>query len=84
MCPSIILILTMMSHSSNGALLNIVLNGSEKVRAYSLSSGTYRTGTNMALLQLYKGDSVWVSRHGGKGYHTHDVPLTTFSGFLLK
>lgn len=63
--------------------LDIVHNGSSKVRTLSHSSASHMTGTNMAVLQLDKGDSVWVSRYSGQGYWTDYVPVTTFSGFLL-
>ena len=62
---------------------DIVHNGVSKVKTYSDSSASYQTGTNMAVLVLNKGDSVWVERSSGKGYYTESVPITTFSGFLL-
>lgn len=35
----------------------------------------YQTGKSMAVLQLYKGNSVSVSRLRGKGDHTHGDPF---------
>lgn len=64
--------------------LDIVLNGSRKVRTMSHESASYQTGTNMAVFHLVKGDSVWVSRHRGNSYYTESVPISTFSGFLLR
>ncbi|XP_078331316.1 uncharacterized protein LOC111125028 [Crassostrea virginica] len=71
------------AHGSNTVYLDIVHNGMSKVRTMAYSSASYQTGTNMAVLVLEKGDSVWVKRYSGKSYYTHDVPITTFSGFLL-
>eukprot|EP00105_Crassostrea_gigas_P019978 XP_011438639.1 PREDICTED: heavy metal-binding protein HIP-like [Crassostrea gigas] len=67
----------------NYLYLDIVHNGTSKVRTMSYDSTFYQTGTNMAVLQLVKGDSVWVSRNNGKSYYTEYVPITTFSGFHL-
>eukprot|EP00105_Crassostrea_gigas_P008401 XP_011422961.1 PREDICTED: uncharacterized protein LOC105325203 [Crassostrea gigas] len=74
---------TVNAYGSNYIYLNIVLNGSSKVRTMSHNTASYMTGTNMAVLQLFKGNYVWVSRHTGKSYYSNDVPITTFSGFLL-
>lgn len=67
---------------SNFIYLDIVINGSSKVRTLAHNSAQFRTGTNMAVLQLVIGDSVWVCRYNGQSYYTHSVPITTFSGFL--
>lgn len=75
--------ITVNAYGSNSLYLDIVHNGSRKVRTMSHSSASYQTGTNMAVLPLYKGDSVWVVYWSGKGYYAYDVPITTFSGFLL-
>ncbi|XP_062579023.1 multimerin-2-like [Saccostrea cucullata] len=78
---------TIQSHGSNEIDIDIVLNGSSKVRAeaYTYSANErYDVGTNLVTLQLQKGDTVWVRYYSGTGYYTHsDVPTTTFSGFLL-
>lgn len=74
---------TVNSNGANTVYLDIVLNGSKKVRTMSFNSANYMTGTNMAVLQLYTGNYVWVSRYSGKSYFSHGVPITTFSGFLL-
>lgn len=71
------------AYGSKSLYLEIVHNGSIKVRPYTSSGAGHMTGTNMAVFQLDKGDSVWVSRHSGQGYWTESVPITTFSGFLL-
>lgn len=63
--------------------LEIVLNNVPKVRLIGESAAAYQTGTNMVVLNLQKGDSVWVRHHRGKGYYSHSIPVTTFSGFLL-
>uniref|UniRef100_K1RN94 Complement C1q-like protein 2 n=1 Tax=Magallana gigas TaxID=29159 RepID=K1RN94_MAGGI len=74
---------TVNTYGSNYIYLDIVLNGLQKVRTMSHNSANYMTGTNMAVLQLYTGNSVWVSRSSGQSYYTDSVPITTFSGFLL-
>ena len=71
------------SNSKNYVLFEIVHNGMSKVRTISDEFAFYQTGTNMAVLVLDKGDSVWIKRQRGKGYYTESVPITTFSGFLL-
>lgn len=71
------------AYASTHLYLEIVHNGSSKVRTYTSYGAGHMTGTNMAVLQLDRGDFVWVSRHSGQGYWTESVPITTFSGFLL-
>ena len=71
------------AYGSNSIYLDIVHNGMSKVRTMSYDSTSYQTGTNMVVLVLNKGDSVWVKRYSGNGYWTNSVPITTFSGFLL-
>ncbi|XP_034332835.1 myosin-11 isoform X2 [Magallana gigas] len=68
--------------------LDIVLNGSSKVRAFAwYDSGNsvriYQTGTNLVILHLQTGDRVWVKRYSGTGYLSHVISSTTFSGFKL-
>lgn len=70
------------AYGSKILYLKIVHNGSSKVRTYTRNGAGHMTGTNTAVLQLDRGDSVWVSRHTGQGYWTESVPITTFSGFL--
>lgn len=77
--------ITVVAYAGKTVYLDIVYNGSRKVRTMSYGTATisYQTGTNMAVLPLYKGDSVWVIHWSGAGYYAYDVPITTFSGFLL-
>lgn len=68
--------------------LDIVLNGSSKVRATAEYNGGisvtfHQTGTNLVILHLQTGDRVWVKRYGGSGYYSQYIPITTFSGFKL-
>ncbi|XP_065927339.1 putative leucine-rich repeat-containing protein DDB_G0290503 [Magallana gigas] len=68
--------------------LDIVLNGSSKVRAMAWyrsgsSISIYQTGTNLVILHLQTGDRVWVKRAFGTGYYSDSAPVTTFSGFKL-
>ena len=67
-----------------GIGLEIVLNNVSKVRLLGYSDSIHQTGTNMVVLNLQKNDGVCVRRYWGKGYYTYsDVPLTTFSGFMI-
>lgn len=70
-------------YSAQFLAIDIVLNSVSKVRANCNNSATYQTGTNMVVLELQKGDSVWVRHYGGKGYYSQSVPVTTFSGYLI-
>ena len=63
--------------------VEIVLNSVSKVRTIGFSDASHQTGTNMVVLNLQKGDSVWVRHRYGKGYWTQSVPATTFTGFLI-
>ena len=63
--------------------VDIVLNSVSKVRTIGFSDANHQTGTNMVVLNLQKGDSVWVRHQYGKGYWTQSVPATTFTGFLI-
>ena len=68
--------------------LDIVLNGSSKVRslAYYTSGSTigiHQTGTNLVILYLTVGDRVWVKRTSGTGYYSHSYHVCTFSGIRL-
>lgn len=68
--------------------LDIMLNGSTKVRAmayYDSGStiGIHQTGTNLVVLPLQKADRVWVRRILGTGYWSDNGHITTFSGFGL-
>nr|XP_034335548.1 paramyosin-like isoform X1 [Crassostrea gigas] len=68
--------------------LDIVVNGSSKVRALAwYNSGSsiaiHQTGTNLVILHLQTGDRVWVRRGGGTGYYSYSIPITTFSGFKV-
>ena len=48
--------------------VDIVLNSVSKVRTMGYSDAAFQTGTNMVVLNLQKGDSVWVRFYTGKGY----------------
>ncbi|XP_061195794.1 uncharacterized protein LOC133204028 [Saccostrea echinata] len=78
---------TIQSYKNNAIYVDIVLNGSSKVRSIAFPNWPheqYDTGTNLVTLQLQKGDAVWVRFNYGIGYWTtSDTPATTFSGFLM-
>lgn len=75
--------ITAVEYNKQHLAIDIVLNSVSKVRAYCFTSAAYLTGTNMVVLKLQKGDSVWVRYANGKGYHSEGVPITTFSGYLI-
>ena len=68
--------------------LDIVLNGSSKVRSMSYYNsgsniGIHQTGTNLVILYLTVGDRVWVKRGRGTGYFSNSGHICTFSGIRL-
>ena len=74
------------SYSTKYIYVDIVLNGSTKVRtqAGGSSNDYFDAGPNLVVLTLQKGDTVWIRHYGGIGYFTYsDGPITTFSGFLI-
>ena len=74
---------TAVEYNKQDLYVDIVLNSVSKVRTLAENSAAFQTGTNMVVLNLQKGDSVWVSYAGGKGYYTGSVPITTFTGLLV-
>ena len=73
---------TVVSFDSKYLSIDMVLNGAGKVTVYSPVSGRYQTGTNLVVLELYRGSAVWVKRINGREY-TNSMPYTAFSGFIL-
>ena len=75
------------SNNKENIFVDIVLNGTTKVRTMAYDYGDndyYEAGPNLAVLSLQTGDRVWVKHWSGQGYWTHsDGPITTFSGFLI-
>ncbi|XP_061195982.1 uncharacterized protein LOC133204256 [Saccostrea echinata] len=75
------------SYQQKSIFVDIVLNGSSKVRAGAVANPpheSYETGTNLVTLRLQQGDTVWVRYKHGYGYWVQsDTPVTTFSGFLI-
>ena len=71
------------SYNGKPIYVDIVMNGSRKVKtmAYESSSSKSNAGPNLAVLSLQTGDRVWVNHYAGTGYY--DNPITTFSGFLV-
>ncbi|XP_056016366.1 multimerin-2-like [Ostrea edulis] len=74
---------TVVEYSTQYSRVDIVLNGSSKVRTIGDNNAAYQTGVNMVVLRLQQGDTVWIGHNSGKGYFTDSIPITTFSGFLL-
>ena len=65
---------------------DIVLNGATKVGTLSYNSEgqTQKAGPNLAVLYLQTGDRVWIHHVDGRGYFSYyEIPITTFSGFLI-
>lgn len=59
----------------------IVLNGATKVK--TMAHNNYNdAGPNMVVLNIKKGDAVWVRYSSGQGYYSSGS-ITTFSGFLI-
>ena len=74
---------TAVEYRDQGISVDIVLNSVSKVRTMGFSDANHQTGTNMVVLNLQNGDSVWVRHFYGKGFYTQSVPMTTFTGFLI-
>ena len=74
---------TAVEYSKQYLQVDIVLNSVSKVKLLGEDDAGYQTGTNMVVLNLQKGDNVWVKHQYGKGYWTQSVPATTFTGFLI-
>ena len=75
---------TAVEYSTQEIGLDIVLNGVSKVRLIGANNiASFQTGTNMVVLTLKRQDRVLVKHSYGTGYHTHSVPLVTFTGFML-
>ncbi|XP_056013628.1 complement C1q-like protein 2 [Ostrea edulis] len=74
---------TVVEYQKQNSQVDIVLNGSSKVRTMGHSDAAYQTGANMVVLRLQQGDTMWIRYHHGKGYLSNSIPITTFSGFLL-
>ena len=72
-----------LEYSNQYLQVDIVLNSVSKVKLVGDNQAAYQTGTNMVVLNLQKGDSVWVKHVSGKGYWSASVPATTFTGFLI-
>ena len=66
--------------------VDIVLNGTTKVRvmAYSIGDEFYHAGLNLAVLSLQTGDRMWVKYHPDiAGLTICNPSITAFSGFLI-
>ena len=74
---------TAVEYNKQALAVDIVQNSVSKVRTLAEHTAGYQTGTNMVVLNLQKGESVWVRYVGGKGYYTVNVPVTCFTGFLI-
>jgi hypothetical protein len=73
------------SYNTQTIYVDIVLNGSTKVRTMAYNGGGseyYESGPNLVALTLQKGDRVWIRYYSGQGYYT-DGSITSFSGFLI-
>ncbi|XP_062574644.1 multimerin-2-like [Saccostrea cucullata] len=77
--------LNVQSYYRETIYVDIVLNGSTRVRTMAVSNKSddyYEAGPNLVVLTIQKGDAVWIKHYSGSGYY-HDGPITTFSGFLI-
>ncbi|XP_062601053.1 uncharacterized protein LOC134262704 [Saccostrea cucullata] len=80
--------ISILSGNKDNIWVDIVLNDVTKVRAlaYSVSvpGNIEQAGSNVALLQLKRGDKVKTRTANSAGrYHSHNVPICTFSGFQI-
>ena len=83
MAGTYVFYVTVVEYLKQHLMVDIVQNSVSKVRLLGANDAAYQTGTNMVVLNLQKGDRVWVRHVSGTGYDTHDVTLTTFTGFLI-
>lgn len=76
------------THDSNrnDMIYQFILNGSVKTQtlAYGRSDHAYRTTSNLIVMQLIRGDRVWIKMfRGGDHYYYGAGGDQSFSGFLL-
>lgn len=72
--------------NSHDLYFEITLNGSAKTRniVYGRSDKTHRTASNLSVLQLIRGDRVWIKMFiGGMHFNWGDGGDNSFSGFML-
>ena len=74
---------TAIEYSTQYLQVDIVQNSVSMVKLLGDDHADFQTGTNMVVLNLQKGDRVWVRHVSGKGYWSASVPATTFTGFLI-
>lgn len=73
--------------SSHDMFYQFILNGSVTTQTlvFGRSDRTYRTSSNLIVLQLIHGDRVWIKMvTGGEHYAYSTGGDQSFSGFLLK
>lgn len=74
---------TVMAVGNENVHIQMVKNGNEIARAYT-SSTDYETGVAVVIIELNKGDNVWVKHFYDVGApHIHGLGYTSFSGFLI-
>lgn len=74
------------SQSDSDMVFEFILNGSPQTThlVYGRSEHSYRTSSNAIVLQLNRGDAVWIKMlQGGVHYTYHSGGDQTFMGFLL-
>lgn len=72
--------------NSHDLYFQFTLNGSAKTRnlAYGRSDETHRTASNLIVLQLIRGDRVWIKMFmGGNHFNYGEGGENSFSGFML-
>lgn len=65
--------------------VQLMKNGEQWMKLYAGCLKYFGTGTNMAVMQLAKGDEVWIQAHGklySKGVVLDGSLFCSFSGFL--
>lgn len=74
------------SSTSHDMIYQFLLNGSVKTTTlvYGRSDDTYRTSSNLIVLQISRGDRVWIKMFQGGNHYSYGAGGDqSFSGFLL-
>lgn len=72
--------------NNNDFFYQFILNGTVKTATlvYGRSDDTYRTSSNLIVLQLSRGDRVWITmKQGGSHWGNADGGDQSLSGFML-
>ena len=80
-----VFIVTAVSYNNNRLSVDVFHDGVSKVRTYSTNFGYQQTGTHLAVFQVGQGGTLCGSSvTQEKIISPESMPITTFSGFLLR